>query len=129
MGPGHVTVAKPEVGADHVTAAEPEVRAVDVPSAKQEVAHPSPCWILAGVILALGLMSLMGTTCIGLGVSRLWQERVTFPPAVGHLTPAETKWRTGHDIAAELEVACPAPFCVQVGTFLARGLMSLMGTT
>ena len=82
-----------------------------------------------GQHLALGLMSLMGTACVGLGVSRLWQERVTFPPVVGHLTPAETKWRTGHDIAAELEVACLAPFCVRAGTFLARGLLSLMGTT
>ena len=59
-------VAELEVGADQVTAAELEVRADDVTPADPEVARPSPCWIAAGVILALGLMSQMGTACVGL---------------------------------------------------------------
>ena len=72
-----------------MTATELEVRVDDVTPVELEVASPSPCWILADVILALGLMSLMGTPCVGLGISRVWREGVTCPPAVGHLTPAE----------------------------------------
>ena len=81
-------VTEPDVGADHVTAIEPEVRADEVTPAKPEEVRPSPCWIPAGVILALGLMSLMGTACVGLGISPVWRDGVTCPSVVCHLTPA-----------------------------------------
>ena len=90
-GVGHVTPAEPEVGTGQLTSAETEVWAVHViPSepevllghvtpAEPEVARPAPSWIPAGAILARGLMSLMGTTCVGLGGSPVWRGRVTFP--------------------------------------------------
>ena len=55
-----MTVSEPEVGEDHVTATE------------LEVARLVPSWIPAGAILPHGLRTLMGKTCIGLGVSRMW---------------------------------------------------------
>ena len=63
----HVTPAEPELGAGHVTAAEPEV------------VRPVPSWIPAGAILPRGLMTLMGMTCVGLGISRVWCGSVICP--------------------------------------------------
>ena len=44
-----------------------------------EVSRVMPLCILAGAIMAWGLMSQMRTTCIGLGVSRVWWRSVICP--------------------------------------------------
>ena len=62
-----MTVSEPEVGEDHVTATE------------LEVARLVPSWIPAGAILPRGLMTLMGMTCVGLGISRVWCGSVICP--------------------------------------------------
>ena len=94
-----------------------------------------------GQHLALGLMSLVGTTCGGLGSSRVWHGRVTCPPGARQVTPTEPEEgagsrdcdepdvRAGHVTPADPEVARLVPSCLPAGAILARGLMSLMGTT
>ena len=76
---GHMTPAEQEVEPGHVSPTEPEVGAGHLTPAEPEVARTAPSWIPARAILARGLMSLMETTCIGLGGSRVWQGRVTCP--------------------------------------------------
>ena len=125
---GHLTAAEPEVWAVkespselavgvgsrdsrrtrsghtvHMTAAKPGVRAGHLTPAEPKVACPSPSWIPAGVIFALGLMSLMGTTCVGLGRSRVWRE-VSLAPWGDHVTTAKTEVRSGHVTPAEPEL-------------------------
>ena len=72
-----------------MTAPTPGVRVGHLTPAELKVARPSPSWIPAGVILALGLMSLMGTTCVGLGGSQVWRGRVTCSPGAVQVTPIE----------------------------------------
>ena len=62
-----MTLAEREVGADHVTATE------------QEMARLVPSWIPLGTILARGLMSLKGKTCVGVAVSCMWCGSVICP--------------------------------------------------
>ena len=45
--------------------------------------------------LALGLISLMGTTCVSLGGSRVWRGSVTCPLGWITLQPLIRKWRRG----------------------------------
>ena len=70
-----------------------------------------------GQHLTPGLMSLMGTTCVGLGGSRVWCGRVTCPPGARQVTPTEPEEGAGsrdcdepdvrvdHVTPTELEVA------------------------
>ena len=83
-----MTPTGPEVGAGHLT------------PAKTEVAHPVPSLNPAGTIMARGLMSLMGTTCVGLGGSRVWQEE-SLAHRGGHVTPAELEVGTGQLTSAD----------------------------
>ena len=112
-----MTVAETEVGAGHLTPAEPEV------------ARPSPSWIPACVILAWGLMRLMGSTCIALGISRVWREGVTCHPVAVHVTPAELE-------VGDMSIKChrtrrgPSSAILDPsGRHLVSGFMSLMATT
>ena len=65
-----MTPAEPELDPVHMTPAEPE-RAFHVTPTKPEVAGLAPSWIPAAAILPRTLMSLLGTTCRGLGRSRV----------------------------------------------------------
>ena len=49
-------------------------------------------------------MSLMGTTCVGLGGSRVWRRRANCPSGGGHVTPAESEVWLGHLTPMELQV-------------------------
>ena len=123
----HVTPAGPEVELGHVTPTGPEMEAGHWTPAKMEVARLVPSLNPAGTIVARGLMSLMGTTCVGLGGSRVWQGRVTCPPGgsrdtcrtgswdrstdfcrsqmwVVHVTPSELEVLPGHVTPTEMEV-------------------------
>ena len=86
-----------------MTAAKPGVRAGHLTPTDPKVARLLPSWIPADVILALGLMSLMGTTCVGLGGSRVWRGRVTCPPGADHVTTAKTEVGSGHVTPEEPE--------------------------
>ena len=58
--------------------------------------------------LALGLISLMGTTCVSLGGSRITcvAGKCHLPPGVDHVTTADPEVASGHVTPAELEVGC-----------------------
>ena len=89
-------------------------------SAKPGVSPQAVCCCLPGAVLAPWLMSLVGTPCVGLGVSRVW------PPAepevgVDHVTTAEPEVRADDVTPAEPEVARPAPFWIPAGDILPRG--------
>ena len=72
-GVDHVATAELEVGSGHVTPAETEVGAGHVTIAKPEVTHLAPSRIPVGAIMARVLMTLMRTTCVGLGGSHVWR--------------------------------------------------------
>ena len=86
---GHETITEPEVGADYVNAAKMDVGfgsrasrrtrsgAFHMTPAELEVTHLATSWIPAGTKWARGLISPMGTTCIGIGGSRVWRGKIT----------------------------------------------------
>ena len=100
---GHVTPGEPEVGVCHVIPTEPEGRdgsrdchrtgsgaglhesrrtgsgGGSRDPAKQEVGPQAPSWCTADATLTRCLMSLVGTPCIGRGVSRVWWDSVICP--------------------------------------------------
>ena len=96
---------------------------------KMEVGPPASSWIPACVILAWGLMRLMGSTCIALGISRVWQEGVTCHPVAVHVTPAELE-------VGDMSIKChrtrrgPSSAILDPsGRNLVSGFMRLMATT
>ena len=107
-----MTPADPELGTGHVTAAEPELGG-SRESAEPEVALTMLSWMPAGAILAWSLMTLMGTTCVGLVGAHVWQGRslaplgrfTSHPPnrklATGDMTVAEPAVGAGHVTSAE----------------------------
>ena len=96
--------------------------------AEPEVACPVTFSIPACAFLPRGLLSLMGTTCVGLGGSRVWRGRSFAPLGLFTFHPQNQKWGTGLVNPAELEVTCLVPSWILAGAIMAWGLMRLMWT-
>ena len=99
-----------------MTPAEPELGEGYVIATKPEVVCPAPSWNPAGAILPRGLVILMGTTCVDLGGSPLWLGRVTCPPGVGYVTPAEPEVWDGSSDCLQTGSGCRSSSCHRTGS-------------
>ena len=73
----YVNAAETDVGVGSRASFRTRSGAFHMTPAELEVARLATSWIPTGTKWAQGLISPMGTTCIGIGGSRVWRGKIT----------------------------------------------------